>query len=564
MRALAPLVLAAGFALAGCLAPALEPASVEAAGLPGAGIDASKLTTAQFSPLPKTIEGIAASLDGIRLHAEIYLPDGPGPWPTILVMSPYHFLDRAFTADADADLEGSLREHYVPRGYAVVTVDVRGTGNSEGCMDMMGAKEQQDAADAVEWIASQPWSDGKVGMFGISYVGTTPSEAAIMAAPHLVTFVPVAGVTNQWRNTFQNGVPYAGRSYPLTYEVLVGAPPPLDVARGPAWAANVAAAACDQEQAAAAMAPGTYEMGVYDAYWAERNFTVKAKDVKAAIFYNQGFTDRAVNPMEIVHWFNEIDAPKKAFLGQWAHQFPAREDWDTTLHAWFDYWLKGIENGVMDTPVVEIVTNTDEIRVAAEWPPRDATPLPLWLAPGELSPAAPADASESYRAWNGASVVDSAAWIGPEPATDGTENGLAFVAAPLDADVLMAGSATMRLVASVDAPNTYFLASLYDVDGDTWTEITEGWFNAHLREGFDRSSPLTPGEAYAFTFRFEPREWVFEKGHAIGLRIKGHDARVAPFDEFTTVNTLQYGVEGSWLEIPTLPDAVLHARPQGV
>ena len=557
MRRPATLLLALAILapLAGCLSGPLRGAAVDEGAeerLPGQGLRRDALSQPVFGMLPRVVEYVETTTDGVRLHSEAWLPDGEGPWPTILIMSPYNNLDR--TLDPLGELETSFRERYVPRGYAVVLVDVRGTGDSEGCMDMMGAKEQQDGYDVVEWIAAQPWSDGKVGMFGVSYVGTTPSAAAIMAPPHLVTIVPIAGVTNQWRNMYQNGVPYEGRFYPLTYEALVGAPPPRDVERGPAWLLNAASGACDQEEMVEHVSPGVYEKGVYDDYWHERNFTTRAANVNASVFYVQGFTDRAVNPMEAIHWLNDIQAPKKAWLGQWAHQLPPRDDWDDTLLAWFDHWLKGVDTGVMDAPAVEVLTNLDTIRVDDEWPPTDATPLALRLSPGALSREPPAqEGAETYEAGPARALA--------EPAQP---NGLSFVTEPLDAPLHLAGVPVMHLRGSVDAPNTYWLSSLYDVDGDEWTEISEGWMNAHLHEGFDRSSPLTPGEEYGFDFRFEPREYVLEPGHRLGLRIHGHDLRVFPVDELRTTNTVHYGPDGSWLELPIMEDATLHERPEGV
>jgi X-Pro dipeptidyl-peptidase len=546
------LVLVAALA-AGCLsAPALTSKSTgrDAAApppAPGANLNVEALSKKTYSVLPKVLQYVPA-IDGIRLYAEVYKPAGPGPWPTILINSPYYGLDHGVAGSGDAEF--NFRNYFVPRGYAVVAADVRGTGNSEGCLNMMGAKEQRDTYELVEWVANQAWSNGKVGMYGVSYVGTTPHEALIMAPPHLVTVATVAGVTNQWRNTFQNGVPYSGRDYPIVYNAF-GAAPPSDVGRGPDWAKNAAAAACEQEQAIHASQPGVYEKGLYDSYWAERNFTAKVKNVKASLFYNQGFTDRAVNPMESVHWYNEIPTPKKAFFGQWPHQEPPRRDWNETLLAWYDHWLKGIDTGIMRTPKVEVVLNNDKIRTGDSWPPLDSTPMTLFLSPSKLVPEKPAAAKANYvqDPYNPGNL-DSTALAAVQPMGPTWLN---FVSAPLDAETHMAGIPWAHLRASADKPNTYFLLSLYDVSGATWTELTEGWMNAHLWNGFDKSTPLTPGKEYTFQFKFEPREYVFAKGHQIGLRIKGHDGRVLPFDQPMTHNMVSFGGDDpSYIELPIL------------
>ncbi len=554
MRALVPVLFALLFlapAFAGCISSGDEllgssdvPAVTKWS--PAERLNLSALSKPVFGMLPKMADYVTVQVDGVKLYTEAYLPDGEGPWPTILVMSPYF----NHGVDGDIDPMATFRDAYVPRGYAVVLADVRGTGYSEGCMNMMGAKEQQDGYDIVEWVAAQEWSDGKIGMYGVSYVGTTPSAAAIMAPPSLVTIVPVAGVTNQWRNMYQNGVPYFFRFYPLTYEIIEGTPPPTDISRGPEWALNVAAAGCEQEEMIEHVSPGTYEKGVYDDYWAERNFTTRAGNVKASVFYVQGFQDRAVNPMEAVHWFNDIQSPKKAWLGQWFHSVADRDDWENGLLAWFDHWLKGKDTGIMDGPVVEVFTNVGTVRGADHWPATaaEATPVRLHLAPGALQADAPADGAGSYR-------------FGPPRGFDDV-TGLSFVSEPLADPLHIGGSAVMHLEASSDRPHTYFLFSWYDIDkGDQWTEIAEGWMNAHLRDGFDRSTPLEPGVPASFQFAFEPREYVIREGHRVGLRVMEWDGRVMPIGEASTMNTILFGEAGSFLEIPGLVDPV--TRPVG-
>jgi putative CocE/NonD family hydrolase len=542
------------------------------------GIDEANLTEATHDILPKVVRYVEANVsddnagDDVELYTEIYLPDGEGPWPTILESSPYnlHTGDRA--VDDTVLASKSLVERYVPRGYAVVIADVRGTGNSEGCMNMMGAKEQADQARLVDWIADQVFSDGNVAMHGVSYVGTTPHEAAIENPDDLATVVTIAGVTNQWRNVFMNGVPYDGRHYPITYEVGQGAPPPLDVLRGPDWATNAASGACGQQAAIEHMSPGTYEKGVYDDYWNDRNLTRGAANVTAPILYSQGFDDRAVNPSEAIHWFNDLDVEKKGLFHQQGHQYPPRDDYFTIEHAWFDHYLKGRDTGVTDTPTVEVLTNDDTIRTGDTWPPTNASTLSFNLTDDELVHEPVDEGSQTYladMARNAVDVVDPAGPAGEayqdpaEPA--GLPSTLTWTSEPFEKAVHLAGPAELHLEASVDAENTYFVFDLYDVapDGDErW--LGEGWFNAHLREGFDQSAPLTPGERYRFDFGFEPREWVIQPDHKLELRVTGHDSRVFPIDQPATQNTIHYGPDGAWLELPVLENPSEHERPDEI
>ncbi len=543
------------------------------------GINTSLLTQDQYEILPKEIAYVDASTpdamgDDVRLYVEIHLPDGEGPWPVILESSPYNVL-RA-NGHLDTFLDHDLVETYVPKGYAVLLAHVRGTGNSEGCMDMMGPREQADQADLVEWAANQPFSNGKVAMHGFSYVGTTPHEAAIHDPDGLETIITGAGVTNQWRNTYQNGVPYDGRHYPLTYQALVGTPPPTNIDQGPDWATNTAKNACGQEDAIEAMSPGTYEKGLYTEYWDERNLTKGAAHVTVPMLYMQGFTDRAVNPMEAIDWFNDINTPKKGLFHQAGHTYPPRADYAIIEHAWMDRWLKGIENGIMNTPTVEVQTNTDTVRTGDAWPPTNPQHQRLNLTETNLTLDAAPQGEATYLADMARNPIPGPAGTIADatPASDayhdpaepaGYPSRLSWTGPAFDAPVHMAGPLVLNLNASVDAENTYFLFDAYDESPQgerTW--IAEGWFNAHLRDGFDQSAPLTPYEPYRFTITFEPREWVFEEGHKLVLEVNGHDDRVYPIDEFVTVNTIHVGPQGSSIDIPVLEDPPLSALPDSM
>src|SRR5918992_4766821 len=153
--------------------------------------------------------------DGKRLYVEVVRPRGAGRHPVILEASPYHgtLADRDGTRilpeprDADGKPVG-LTGYFGPRGYAVVMMDLRGTGRSQGCLDHLGQKDGSDIARVVEWAAAQDWSNGRVGMTGHSYVGSTPAVGAAKDPKGLVTIVPSAGLASMYDHQFQKGVPY--------------------------------------------------------------------------------------------------------------------------------------------------------------------------------------------------------------------------------------------------------------------------------------------------------------------------------------------------------------------
>ena len=123
--------------------------------------------------------------DGVRLATEVYLPPGDGPFPVILQRTPYNRRSPAPGTDCDT----AAGRYFAERGYATLNQDTRGRYRSEGEFDAM-RQEARDGYDAVEWAAAQPWSNGKVGMIGGSYVGLTQWQAAVEQPPHLVAIAP--------------------------------------------------------------------------------------------------------------------------------------------------------------------------------------------------------------------------------------------------------------------------------------------------------------------------------------------------------------------------------------
>ena len=124
--------------------------------------------------------------DGVNLAADLFLPEGEGPFPTLVSYYPYH----------KDDLIGSMLDfpcrYFAEHGYAHLLVDLRGLGSSEGvAWEAIDPRENKDGAEVVEWAASQPWCDGNVGMWGISYGGVTALQSASEQPPHLKAIVPI-------------------------------------------------------------------------------------------------------------------------------------------------------------------------------------------------------------------------------------------------------------------------------------------------------------------------------------------------------------------------------------
>ncbi|HVL47983.1 MAG TPA: CocE/NonD family hydrolase [Candidatus Thermoplasmatota archaeon] len=505
-------------------------------------------------PIHKALETetvkVPASVDGAKLHVEVTRPAIEEKVPTILVSSPYNYNARA-AGNRPSD---SLILAMVPRGYAVVVADVRGFGNSEGCVEVWGPKEQKDQYDLVEWVAAQPWSDGKVAFYGQSYVATTPVEAAVQRPPHLTTIAIVAPVMNTWADWHFGGVPNGENvGSPRSYQQGGTETTPED-GNPLATVAHTANGFCDVTLAARANDP----RALYDAFYKERNFTARAKEINVPVFYTQGFWDENVKGEMIVGFFDALDVPKRAFYGPWHHQHAVRADMELTLRAWFDHWLKGIETGVMDGPLVEVRTPQGLAREAESWPPAHATPRAFHLASGKLQDASGAGES-TYLAFPAKTVLANLLPMAPTPTA------VRFASEPLAEPLYVSGKGVFRFNAKLaGADNSYFAAYLRDVAPDgTSTLLTFGWLNAAHRFGHERYEPVPPNAPVAYALSLLPADHVVLAGHKLVLEVRSADlADWSQAGGATEPGLVTLDHARSALELPTLPLESLAPAPR--
>jgi len=232
-------------------------------------------TTGPFKALPQQVVDIPSKIDGRPLQIGFIRPDAPAGYraPVIVHASPYNSRD---LKDADiASCARFLTANFVQHGYAVALVPTRGTADTDGCPNLFGKIERSDLDDALTWLGTQPWSNGKIGMVGISYSGSTPWVAAATGNPHLKTIVPEDGVNNLFDLSFGAGtldsrfwlfVPgYYDQYGPVENN-------PALSGRDPMRTVNAVTTCPDFDEGLAATAEST-RTGVRDAggYWAERN-----------------------------------------------------------------------------------------------------------------------------------------------------------------------------------------------------------------------------------------------------------------------------------------------------
>lgn len=331
--------------------------------------------------------------------------------PVIVVASPYFVPLTPARMKGEDRPEGALphtwihyqylAENFVPHGYAIALVSVRGSAGSGGCMDLFGPLEQADLDQAVTWLGTREWSSGNVGMYGLSYSASTPWEVAALGNPHLKTIVPVAGLPDIFHFLYYNGSVHAGAfgGLPLTYWPFAWVwDDPTGGGDASAFAEGVACAELPRGLATNAASAFTLAPDAVG-FFAPRDHRpgVEAR-YNGSIFLVQGLEDWRVPGKNSYPWIHELEAKGltvKHLLGPWPHAFPdgksagesRRLDFAEILLHWFDFWLK--EDRAVDLgPRVQVQDTEGRWRSEDDWPPRDATSVTLHLAAGGALAAA--------------------------------------------------------------------------------------------------------------------------------------------------------------------------------
>ncbi len=583
---LKPIALAALFltvTLAGCASdPAAEPdqAPVDQGILPPHLRDTLSAPSLGIGPHKEA--HFVGSL-GVQLYLDWIEPDGDGPFPVILGFTPYQGMDPievpgqeggdptntgVFGAGPGDAYSQRLVDWFVPRGYVVAFADVRGNHEAGGCIDQSGPDQWQDGYDYVQWIAEQGWSDGNVGMWGASYVGETQFTTAFLNPPALKTIVPVASVSNQYEWSFYQGVPYELQPFIGMFSYASGSVQPSS---DPQQAQNYPEKlTCQPEQ----FVVGTDFSGDHTDFWVERDYRPYAKQINASVLHIHGLQDWNVRPIHIDPIFNDIVAPKRGIFGQWGHAFPDRGDWAMTEEefsegvmdiqtAWYDHWLKGKQNGIMDIlPPVLVEDDQEQWWGIDSFPPQDAAWQVMALsATGELMPACGDEHCEI--AWGDKEIVDYPEEVLVDFGLVPDEQG--FVGdAGMGPDHLVWEFTTqeeLRLVgrpylvfnATTDEASTHWVAHLEVVGKDCGGRSVcdnHGYQDTRHRNGFDQPSDLD-GDRYQLRIEFYPQYDVIPAGSTVRLILAHNDGEVQ--QDATFARSMVHAGPDATLHLPLAP-----------
>ncbi|HXF41060.1 MAG TPA: CocE/NonD family hydrolase, partial [Blastocatellia bacterium] len=479
-------------------------------------------TTQQTAQAAKPLEQMVPMRDGVKLATSVYLPQGNGPWPAVLVRTPY-----------GKELQATGNSVWTNREYALIVQDTRGRFKSEGEYRPF-MTDHIDGYDTIEWIAKQTWSNGKIGMYGASAMGIAANLAAMMNPPHLVAnFVLVARSSIYSQSAFMGGV----------YRKELNDP----------WLKRQNAEWVIAETLKHNVYDGFFDLAEMPKHWSEIHIPVYNYGGWYDIF-EQGNIDNFVGLQS--KGAGLAAGNQKLIVGPWGHgkieevTYPKDSVVNSTEEAlrWFDYWLKGKDNGIMDEPPVRYYVMGDVASAGApgnEWRTSLSWPIPSRPASyylkngGALDPAMPAEHESSdayaYDPKNPVPTIGGANLSikkGPmdQRAIGPRKDILKFVTPALGSPVEVTGRVTVELWGESDVPDTDWMAKLIDVYPDgTERLVLDSAARARFREGSDREVFMKKGEVYKFTIDLWSTSLIFNKGHRIAIHVtSSNDPRYDP------------------------------------
>jgi putative CocE/NonD family hydrolase len=500
--------------------------------------------------------------DGALLAATLYMPADLKPGehvPALLEYLPYRKDDD--TAKGDYGNHAYFARH----GYVSVRVDIRGFGNSGGAPPTReySKQEQEDGEQVIAWLAHQPWSNGNVGMLGISWGGFNSIQMAMRQPPALKAILAVAAT----EALFTEDVHYMdGILHVDEFEVAMD----LDQGRSGAPAFPV-----DEETLAKRMDSVPWSLDYFrhqrnGAFW--RAPVRRLEDIKIPCFLIGGLQDGYRNSIQ--RMLERVPAPVHAWLGPWNHDFPnssiygPRIEWRDQAVRWFDHWLKGVENGVERDPQLVVYQQLGHAPGAEpqdipgewraeSWPPAALKDVSWYLAPDHRLTTVPAtSATDRLRYVPSAGVAAGFWWgelLGDQRPVDAYS--LTYDSAPLQQDVAMLGRAHVRLLAAADAPLADWIVRLEDVAEDgRVTAITGAGINGAQRKSMEQPEPLVPGKEYALEFDLYLSSWEWQRGHRIRVAVGNAQWPMFWPTPYSMTTQLHLGgVKGSSIVLPIVP-----------
>jgi putative CocE/NonD family hydrolase len=503
--------------------------------------------------------------DGVRLDTNVFHPANAGRYPAILLRTPY---------GKESDLPPGYSA-FLEHGYAVVLQDVRGRYGSEGIFDAL-RQEGPDGYDTLNWIAGQPWSDGRVGMIGGSYLGIVQWRVALLNNPHLKAIFPVVSGFDDYMDRFYSPGGATKLGHRLLWFSLNMTPPGEPRAKFSDYVNHLPLRTADR--AATHQTLSLYQAVLnhptYDSFWKENSVRERIDRVQVPVFSVGGWYDNFVESdldafAALRKTSGKADDKHRILIGPWGHNMSIPfsgvdlgSDSSAPIRAyqieWFDHWLKGAKDNAAhhspetwhnvraetdQAPVHIFVMGVNRWRDEQEWPLARARYTPLYLSSKGHANSLTGDGTLRWKQEGKRDKPDQFTYDPryPVPTRGGAvccdpkifpwgpmdqrpveqrSDVLVYTSSALKQDLEVTGPIQMVLYASTSAPDTDFTAKLVDVfpNGEA-RNLTDGILRLRYRHGVEKAELAAPGEIYPLTIDAGVTSNVFLKGHRIRVEI---------------------------------------------
>lgn len=500
--------------------------------------------------------------DGVRLAADLYMPEGLRPTEKLPVLLEY----LPYRKDEGRRNRFGLYAYFVKRGYIVARVDIRGTGNSGGMLIPYEYSdiEQKDGEQVIDWLSKQPFSSGNIGMFGISWGGFNAIHMAMRRPPALKTILALMATDDIYQDDvhFMDGMMHID-----AYEI---------------------------GQDLSNILPGAPDFIVDDNYFRNRFETTPwllqyKKQQRDGRFWNRASLNSNYNAIQlpvflIGGWYDgyrdavlrmmqNMKSPVKGMIGPWNHTFPnwaeppPAMEWRAEAMRWFDHWLKNKDTGIMEEPRLatfirdghEPGTALSEIKGTWRW--SQGWPAPQIAEknfyPGDKTllekKSDPFIFKLRYHPSSGPEAGGSVMWWGDWSPDQRPADSLSLVfeTEPLKADMEIFGFPRAHMKVSADAPQANWFVRLNDVAPDgKITLVTGAGANGTHRKSAEYPEAIRPGEIFLLDIELHATSWTFRKGHRIRFAI--NNAQWPMIWPSPKPFTASFHTNESWFSLPVL------------
>ena len=435
-------------------------------------------------------------------------------------------------AEVSARNVAEVSRRYLPRGYATVSAQTIGTADSEGCPTSGDRNETLSVKAVVDWLAGRgrgfdeagrsaraTWSTGKIGMIGVSYDGTLPVQVATTGVKGLMTIVPISAISSWYDYYRANGLVVAPEGFQgedtdvLAREVVSDRQKKI-------CEPMLRALERDQDRAT----------GDWSRFWRDRDYRHSANRIRASVFIVHGLSDWNVKTQQVEALWDVLarhEVPRKIWLHQGFHGGPLDPadyilpdgrvgTFDDTVNRWMDHWLYGVDNGIEKEPRAIIERENFVYRTYRDWPDGRVTDRSY-----RLTSLGGGNRVQSF-VDNGAKKTAESLVAAPAKANP---NRLAYRFKRLTRATRISGTVRLDLMLSVDNRRDANVTALlvdYPPD-DSPIIVSRGWIDPQNRLSIRRGAPLVKRKLYSLEFGMQPQDYVFARGHRIGLVIVSTD-----------------------------------------